>query len=343
MISVESLVAQPDPRPAQEERPAQPAQREAGVEDEEGERHEPEVGLGDQPRDLGQLRAVEDHEHGDDREREEDRDDRPRLAQPRGQRTSGSPASASASGASTLADPGVDLVGRRRSSGRRSRDRLAPGAAVRPIRPLPRSAGRAWRPASRPGRTRLARPGTTSAPARAASSPAGVDGSPSSGRVRDARPRAPNARRRRRRRAGRARERRRRPARCRARRAGRCASRPSRPTTPSDSQRRHREGASRASGRTGAGCRRGRPARGPPRSSRRPTGRAGSRVSRKTQMRSPSRVFTSSPTRTVSPAGASARASSAPSIRSWSVIARCVSPRSTPPGRRPQAPTGNRS
>ena len=44
-------------------------------------------------------------------------------------------------------------------------------------------------------------------------------------------------------------------------------------------------------------------------------------------MRSPSAVFTSSPTMTVSPAGAVARASSAPSIRSWSVIARWVSPR----------------
>ena len=49
--------------------------------------------------------------------------------------------------------------------------------------------------------------------------------------------------------------------------------------------------------------------------------------SRKTQIRSPSVVLTSSPTMTVRPAGASSRASSATSIRSWSVIARCVSPR----------------
>ena len=49
--------------------------------------------------------------------------------------------------------------------------------------------------------------------------------------------------------------------------------------------------------------------------------------SRKRQMRSPSRVLTSSPTMIVSPAGASSRASSATSIRSWSVIARWVRPR----------------
>ena len=49
--------------------------------------------------------------------------------------------------------------------------------------------------------------------------------------------------------------------------------------------------------------------------------------SRKTQMRSPSRVRTSSPIITTRPAGAASRARSAPSIRSWSVIARCVSPR----------------
>src|SRR5664279_5291217 len=50
--------------------------------------------------------------------------------------------------------------------------------------------------------------------------------------------------------------------------------------------------------------------------------------SRKRQIRSPSAVFTSSPTITVRPSGARSRASSAPSIRSWSVIARWVRPRS---------------
>ncbi len=44
-------------------------------------------------------------------------------------------------------------------------------------------------------------------------------------------------------------------------------------------------------------------------------------------MRSPSAVLTSSPTITVSPSGAASRARSAPSIVSWSVIARCVRPR----------------
>ena len=45
-------------------------------------------------------------------------------------------------------------------------------------------------------------------------------------------------------------------------------------------------------------------------------------------MRSPSAVRTSSPTMmTVRPSGAASRARSAPSIRSWSVIARCVNPR----------------
>ena len=80
--------------------------------------------------------------------------------------------------------------------------------------------------------------------------------------------------------------------------------------------------------RTDAGCRRGRPAHGPRRSSRPATGRAGSARSRKRQIRSPSAVLTSSPTMTVRPSGAAARASRAPSMRSWSVIARWVRPRS---------------
>ena len=44
-------------------------------------------------------------------------------------------------------------------------------------------------------------------------------------------------------------------------------------------------------------------------------------------MRSPSAVLTSSPTITVSSSGAASRARRAPSIRSWSVIARWVIPR----------------
>src|SRR3954452_6073664 len=52
-------------------------------------------------------------------------------------------------------------------------------------------------------------------------------------------------------------------------------------------------------------------------------------LSRNRQIRSPSRVLTSSPTMTVSSGAASACASCATSIRSWSVIARCVNPRST--------------
>ena len=64
--------------------------------------------------------------------------------------------------------------------------------------------------------------------------------------------------------------------------------------------------------------------------------------SRYAAMRSPSAVLTSSPTMTVSPAGAAARAASAPSIRSWSVTTRCVNPRAaaartTSPGRARQS------
>ena len=58
----------------------------------------------------------------------------------------------------------------------------------------------------------------------------------------------------------------------------------------------------------------------------RATGRAGWPRSRKTQMRSPSLVLTSSPTMTVSPRAPRRARASAPSIRSWSVIARWVSP-----------------
>ena len=83
------------------------------------------------------------------------------------------------------------------------------------------------------------------------------------------------------------------------------------------------------SGRTDAGSRPGRPGRAPPRSSSTTGSPGGMARSRNRQMRSPSSVLTSSPTITVSPAGAISRASSATSIRSWSVIARWVSPRST--------------
>ena len=105
----------------------------------------------------------------------------------------------------------------------------------------------------------------------------------------------------------------------------------------SGDQRRHprrRAAASRATGRMDAGCRPGRPARGPTAivsAADRP-GRSVARGRRRSGRRRA--VRTSSPTMTVSPSGAASRARSAPSIRSWSVIARCVSPRDpTRPGR----------
>ena len=139
-------------------------------------------------------------------------------------------------------------------------------------------------------------------------------------------------------RAGRGPARTRRPARCRARpRSARCASRPSRPVRPA-APSGPRAGASRGSGRTGGDAdeaalvagrrdrlggrqaRAGSPARG--------TGRSGRRR----------RVLTSSPTMSVRPGAGRPPVArpSAPSIRSWSVIARWVRPRA---GRRPDDAT----
>src|SRR4051794_21058479 len=78
----------PDPEAgaAQQDRPAQAAQREARVEDEEGDDHERRVGAGDEAGDLRQRRAVQRDEEPDDEERDEDRDERLRLAQPAAER-----------------------------------------------------------------------------------------------------------------------------------------------------------------------------------------------------------------------------------------------------------------
>jgi hypothetical protein len=66
----------------QEERPAVAAERETEVEDDERREDEGRIGLEDQRRDLGQPLAVEVEEEADDRKRDDDREDRPRLTQP---------------------------------------------------------------------------------------------------------------------------------------------------------------------------------------------------------------------------------------------------------------------
>ena len=75
-----------EPGPAEQHRPAQPAQGETRVEHDERDQHEDRVGTRDQLGDLGQGLAVERNEEADDRERDEDRDDGPRLAKPAAQR-----------------------------------------------------------------------------------------------------------------------------------------------------------------------------------------------------------------------------------------------------------------
>jgi hypothetical protein len=55
----------------------------------------------------------------------------------------------------------------------------------------------------------------------------------------------------------------------------------------------------------------------------------GTRSRKKRAIMSPSTDWISSPTITVSPSGAVSRAARAASMRSWSVIARCVRPRDT--------------
>ncbi len=77
-------VAQADDEPglAQEPFPAIATQREPEVEDDERERDIGRVRLQDQLRDRGQPLPIEVQEEGDDPERDDDRQDRPRLAQP---------------------------------------------------------------------------------------------------------------------------------------------------------------------------------------------------------------------------------------------------------------------
>ena len=97
-------------RPVEQHRPALAAQREAEVEHEERDQHQRRVRAGDEARDLRQRLAVEADEHGDDRERDEDRDDRLRLAQAGPERQA-------------LDGIGVDVAGGdlARPAGRRSR------------------------------------------------------------------------------------------------------------------------------------------------------------------------------------------------------------------------------
>ena len=76
-------VLDPDPKagPAQQDGPAQPTQREAEVEHDEGDEHERRVHAADERWDLGERLVVEPDEHPDDGERDEDRDDRLRLTE----------------------------------------------------------------------------------------------------------------------------------------------------------------------------------------------------------------------------------------------------------------------
>ena len=55
MISVESLVRDPDAGAAEQDRPAQATEREAGIEHQEGQRHEADVRFGDEARDPAEL------------------------------------------------------------------------------------------------------------------------------------------------------------------------------------------------------------------------------------------------------------------------------------------------
>ena len=81
MISVASLTRAAKPVPAQEQRPAVAAQREAEVVDDEGREHEDGIRAEDQLRNPLELVPVQADEGGDDRERDGDRDDRPGLAE----------------------------------------------------------------------------------------------------------------------------------------------------------------------------------------------------------------------------------------------------------------------
>ena len=108
------------------------------------------------------------------------------------------------------------------------------------------------------------------------------------------------------------------------------SSRP-RPASASNAGRLAAARASRGTGRTGGRCRRGRPGARTAAIASAATSPGGIASCRKTPIRSPAVVRISWPTITVE-AGRLARrrlacASSAPSIRSWSVIARCVRPR----------------
>ena len=240
------------------------------------------------PGTLDERLAVDRHEGDDDRERDQDRDDRPGLAQPAPERD--------LLGGDLFLDRAADgRVGgafrRRVARGARVRElhagadlhgsrgyRLARSVRHRPmvlsIGPAhdgpsagpPSSTASGWmrpRPRDRwttlaigvmSRTTKLARPGTSSAEASAASSPAGVDGSPSravyatadledrvgvgDGDDRSLRVRARTPS----------------PARCRCRRAARCGPRPSRRAARAPPSPR-RAGATRAADRTDAGCR----------------------------------------------------------------------------------------
>ena len=164
---------EPEAGPAEEDRPAQAAQREAEVEDERTPRSSSDGFAG---RDVaGQLvelepgqRSSEQHEQD---ERQDDRDDRPRLAQPAAERqlvggdlVVGASAAAASRGArarAARARPMASSVGSAAApavvAGRRSSVHPAPAASAGPAAPgrCRARAGRAWPRRDQPVRHRM--------------------------------------------------------------------------------------------------------------------------------------------------------------------------------------------
>ena len=348
MISVESRVLSGIAGGPDQDRPAQAAEREAGVEDHERQQEQERVRGQDLARQLVQVepgQAAREQDQQDDRQ--DQREDRPRLAQ--------APAEGHRIGADLRLGSGrpghraSEVHGRRRYRvGRLGRHR--PMVLPRPVR----LGGSAARRSSR-----LA--GSTSAPApepaqglgdrRQAADvvrrPSGVhlvppeqgaqpvrpsrDRGPSSGRrgrcCRRRPPPGSNGRRTPRGRAGRARGRTAPPARCASRpmtRAFQVSTQSTSGTSVSSRASRSIELRCRSNG-----C--GMPTRPPCARAAAivsAAGRPGARArSRNRQMRSPSAVFTSSPMITVSPGAPGREPRARRRSVSWSVIARWVRPR----------------